>query len=176
MENWKAFCDALEECNNTEFYRDTYPDLYDRIQVQSYEEIITDEVYKVLESGEDPTVCLKEFLRTVLGSASRYSHEMGEVMTETIQMFLDKGAVFPYEKLFGKRYPENTDGQYDEDEIADYGVRGMIIDYLKPDCAKDYADWSKIPATYWEDIPEDVKDDEFRFRYLKDCSEYLKTL
>ena len=173
MENWKAFCDALEECNNTEFYGETYPELRAKFQTQSYEEVITDEVYKVLESGQDPTECLNEFLRTVLGSASRYSHEMGEVMTEVIQMFLDKGAKFPYEKLFDRRYPEED---YYEDEIADYPIRGMIIDYLKPDCAKNYADWSKIEATYWEDIPEDVKCDEFRFRYLKDCSEYLKTL
>lgn len=173
MNNWSLFCDALEEFNNTEFYRETYPELYDRIQTESYEEIITDEVYKVLESGEDPTECLNQFLRSVLGSASRYSHEMGEVMTDVIQMFLDKGAVFPYETLFDRRYPH---GQYDEDEIADYIVRGIIIDYLRPDCAKKYADWSKVQATYWEDIPEDVCGDEFRFRYLKDCSEYLKSL
>lgn len=173
MNSWILFCDALEEANNTEYYFTTYPDLHARIQSESYEEIIKDEVYKVLESGEDPTTCLNEFLRTVLGSASRYSHEMGDVMTEVIQMFLDRGADFPYKRLFESRYPE---GNCDEDEIADYAVRGMIIDYLKPECAKNYADWSKIEATYWEDIPADVKGDEFRFRYLKDCSEYLKTL
>lgn len=176
MENWKKFCDALEEANNTEFYADTYPELYKRFETQNYEEILGDEIYKVLESGLDPTECLNEFLRTILGSASRYSPDMGDLMNEAIQMFLDKGSEFPYEKLFEKRYPENTDGRYDEDEIQDYHVRGLIIDYLKPECAKQYADWSRIDPMYWEDIPAGVIGDYFRFSYLKYCSKYLQSL
>lgn len=176
MENWKYFCDALEEANNTEFYGDTYPEFRERIQKDSYQEILEDEVYKALESGLDPTDCLNDFLRTILGSASRYSMEMDEIIPIIIQTFLNRGAVFPYEKLFGKRYPENNKGLYDEDEIQDYHVRGFIIDYLKPECAKQYADWSRIDAMYWEDIPEGVIGDYFRFSYLKYCSNYLQTL
>lgn len=176
MNNWKHFCLALEEANNTEFYFETYPALKQRFEIQSCEEILECEVYKALESGLDPTDCLNDFLRTVLGSASRYSLEMGDIINQVIQMFLDRGAKFPYEKLFDKRYSENTNGQYDEDEIADYQVRGFIIDYLKPECAKQYADWSRIDAMYWEDIPAGVIGDYFRFSYLKHCSKYLQSL
>jgi hypothetical protein len=176
MESWRLFCLALEEANNTEFYGQTFPEFRERIQKQSYEEILTDEVYKALESGLDPTDCLKDFLRTILGSASRYSMEMDDLIPIVIQLFLDKGAKFPYEKLFESQCQYNPDGRYDEDEIQDYHVRGFIIDYLKPECAKQYADWSRIDAMYWEDIPAGVIGDYFRFSYLKYCSKYLQSL
>ena len=176
MDNWKEFCIALEESNNTEYYFELYPELHKACEENRFEEVVEYEVYKALESGLDPTDCLNDFLRTILGSASRYSIEMDELITIVIQTFLSRGAKFPYEKLFEVRYQDNPDGQYDEDEIADYPVRAYIIDYLKPDCAKKYADWSTIEATYWEDIPEDVHGDEFRFRYLKYCSSYLQSL
>lgn len=176
MESWRLFCLALEEANNTEYYFQTYPELQKACEENRFEEVVEHEVYKALESGFDPTDCLKDFLRTILGSASRYSLEMDELITIVIQTFLNRGAVFPYEKLFESQCQDNPDGRYDEDEIQDYHVRGYIIDYLKPECTKKYTDWSKVEATYWEDIPEEVIGDEFRFRYLKYCSNYLQSL
>ena len=156
MKSWKEFCDGMEEMNNTAYYGDKYPEFKKRIE-EAFDDTIYEELQKVLQSDVDPTDALKEFLRTILGGAARYSHDMSDMIPDILDKFIQAGAVFPYNQLFDRREKDDI-----ELELTDYSIRALIIDHLKPECAKEYADWSKIEAMYWEDAPEGTSDEEMR--------------
>ena len=170
MNRWKEFCDGLEEMNNTEYYGEKYPEFKKRVE-EGFDDVLEDEVQRILRSDVDPTDALKEFLRTILGSAARYSHDLSDLIPDILDKFIQAGAVFPYNQLFEQREKDDI-----EFEMTDYPIRALIIDHLKPECAKDYADWSKIEAMYWEDVSKHESDENMRLMYLKDLSDYLKTL
>ena len=170
MNRWKEFCDGMEEMNNSEYYGEKYPEFKKRME-EGFDAVLEDEVQKVLKSDADPTAALNEFLRTILGSAARYSHDLSDMIPDILDKFIQAGAVFPVNQLFERREKDDI-----EFEMTDYPIRALIIDHLKPEYAKEYADWSKIEAMYWEDVSKHVSDDDMRLMYLKDLSEYLKTL
>lgn len=170
MNSWKEFCNGLEEMNNSEYYGEKYPEFKKRVE-EGFDAVLEDEVEKILKSDADPTAALKEFLRTILGSAARYSHDLSDMIPDIVDKFIQAGAVFPVHQLFERREKDDI-----EFEMTDYPIRALIIDHLKPEFAKEYADWSKIEAMYWEDVSKHVSDDDMRLMYLKDLSEYLKTL
>lgn len=172
--SWQTFCNALLEINNTEFYMETYPEIYDLIQEEDFSKIVKRAITHAIQSEKiDPTQALNDYLTTLL-DGSRYALEDPKTIAEAIEELLKAGAIFPYERLFKQRYATEEDLR--EDEIIDYEVRGYIIDILKPECAKDYANWSCLEGTYWEDMDIDIDFQDYRFRYLKHCSKYLQTL
>ena len=176
--NWKNLCNALTEFNAGGGYAEEIEEYRQVLKGIScdYEYTIDSILHHAIYVEKmDPTECLNDYLSTVLDGGCRYALENTEIIEYAIKELIWFGAKFPYKRLFEKRIPEDLDGRYNEDEIYDYHVRGYLIDLMKPEYANDYASWAKIQATYWEDIPEGVTTDEFRFMYLKHCSKYLQS-
>lgn len=170
--SWDTFCKAMLEMNNTEFYSEAYPELEKAFETMEYSELALRAIQKAIHDEKiDPTEALHDYLETLLMGA-RYALEDEETIRVCINKFLDLGATFPYKRLFDREYKDGSG----EDEIYNYHVRGFLLDIVKPEAAKDITDWSQIEAAYWEEIEDDSDIDLFRFRYLKFCSDYLKSL
>lgn len=145
------------------------------------------EIYKnMLDTGHNPQVGLDGYINALI-SGSRYFNDYVEFgqgsYKRILNMFLkNKNVKLNINRLFNR--DESLEGEESyEDEINGYGVRGKLIDtlnelgYLSKKDVNKYCNWKKIEPGYWEEIDEmDIDYDLKRFMYLKDCSEFLKSI
>ena len=172
--NWKDVCLANAEINRTtvDICDDCDTDILDAINEHGSDVVILNALEKAVRDGMNPTECLHDYLNTILGDSARYSFDGTVEIKTVIRKCLEYGAEFPYDRLFERR---GEDGL--EREVADYHVRGFIIDVLKPD-VKRYANWAAIVAQSWEEIDHEDSHvpDDIRYAVLKYNSEYLTSL
>lgn len=179
---WSQVCHAWIECLSTEFAGEKFPE-FDQLLRTSKNFSVYMKIFatNAIDRGEDPQVCLNLFVKRTVNEGHRYGGELIEEICVVIDTFIKARATFPVELLFEPTYLDKYEGTVMisfEDEIAGYNIRGVIIDYVKPDASK-YADWSIIEAAYWEDIPDAYGyefNNEMRFSYLKHTSKYLQGL
>lgn len=167
---WLSFCEGFGCMMSSEFYKDRFPE-YEVICEDEECQFITDKVNHAISKADcNPTECLLMFVETCLEN-SRYADQFENEICHVIEMLMTAGASFPYDLLFESQIKEFTDKDQLEEECINHEVRAIMIDFLKPAVAKEYVDWNKIPATYWEDITSN----DWR-ENLKYCSDYLRNL
>lgn len=172
--NWKDVCLANAEMNRTtvDICEDCDTDILDAMDEHGSDVVILNALEKAVRGGMSPTECLHDYLNTILGDSARYSFDGTAEITAVVQKCLEYGAEFPYDRLF-----ESRGEDYLEQEVADYHVRGFLLDLLKPD-VKRYANWPAIVAQDWEEIDHEdaYVPDDIRYAVLKYNSEYLRSL
>ena len=133
-------------------------------------------VEELLKSG-DPQEGLDIFV-SVVRYAGRYTNNIKDYIPTIIRLFTEAGAKPDIDSLFKLEFP---DDDHFEDEVSRYKYRGWLIDvYDKQgfDMRK-YYDWSSIEAKYWEDIDEEIIDEDYQkacFMALKYTSACLSKL
>jgi hypothetical protein len=166
--SWTAYFAALTECLSTEYYGEKYPKYEEQIDEGNTDARI---INGLLDAGLNPQEGLNGFIKALL-DGSRYASEMSDI-DDILVMFIEKGATPDVTPLFEILYPE---GDYFEDEVVSYEIRGRLIDSLEEYIQADkFYDWSSIEATHWEEIDEEDYT-KACYMYLKHCSEYLQTL
>lgn len=173
--SWTAYYAALTESLNTEYFGETYPEY--EIQMENDEDTNVNIVRGLLEAGCDPQEGLDRFIQALL-TGHRYASEMGGDIDVILHAFTEKGAKPKFAPLFEILYPE---GDYFEDEVASYEIRGILIDSLTNLGFGDFPDyeWASIEATHWEKIDKDIIKEDYEmacYMYLKYCSELLQEL
>ncbi len=170
--SWNGYFTALTEHLSTEYYGETYP-LYQE-QHESVDNVDVKIVDRLLKDGLDPQEGLDGFIEAVL-DGSRYAAEFDD-MGRIITLFLRSGATPNMNRLFQLRYPEEDSF---EDEIQEYEVRGILIDLLSKYVDTSLYNWASIDATHWEDIDEEVIEEDYQkacYMMLKHSSGYLRKL
>jgi hypothetical protein len=169
MESWTKFCKAFGGMLSSEFYAEEYPDFVELADNEddSVNKLVVTNVNKAIEDRINPTYCLLVFVNTCLDNP-RYANESVLEITYVIDKFMLLGGYFPYHLLFNSRSYGDLSI---EDECVNHNVRGIMIDFLKPEIATEYAYWPEIPATYWEDIESDDWRESLKFN-----SKFLQTL
>jgi len=143
---------------------------------------------KAIERNEDPQQCLDLLFNTI------FSFENEEMYFDEclFDVFLDKGAIFPIDKLFEPKHKFNTYtiivpsiGTIERkltlyDEVDMYPFRGLIIDYLGGRNLinhKKYTMWHNIEAKKLEknEIYDEITEKR-RLEILKYSSHYLKNI
>ncbi len=171
--SWTAYFAALTESLSTEDYGENYPKYEEQIDEGNTDARI---INGLLDAGLNPQEGLDGFIKALL-DGSRYACEMDSI-DDILQAFIEKGATPNVVPLFEILYPE---GDYFEDEVASYEIRGRLIDALNDLGVNvtNNVDWSSIEATYWEEIDEDFIAEDYTkacYMYLKHTSEFLQTL
>jgi hypothetical protein len=172
--SWAAYYAALTESLQTEYYGETYPE-YQKFLDDEKGNTDDDIIKGLLDTGLNPQEGLDGFIEALL-DGSRYASEMAGI-DDILVMFIEKGAVPKIDCLFTILYPE---GDYFEDEVQSYEIRGELIDSLQEYIQADkFYDWSSIEATHWEDIEKNIIKTDYKkacYMYLKQCSDFLQSL
>ena len=177
--DWETFTKAVSEMNSTEFYGETYPILSDYIDNYGWNKDII--IKFIIQAYQEESIsyqkCLDDIIDYLL-IGCRYAKDEIESDYSANEYLLERGAIIPEFKLLNPRYENESyavNGDALESETYDYHIRGLLIDKFhdKMPHIDTYCDWSSIKSCYWEYI-EDYENTS-RLRYLKFCSEYLKT-
>ena len=168
MESWTKFCKAFGGMMSSEFYAEEYPDFNELTDNNDgVNHVVISNVNKAIEDKINPTYCLLVFVNICLDNP-RYANESVLEITFVIEKFMLLGAYFPYHLLFNSRSYGDLDI---EDECINHNVRGIMIDFLKPSIASEYAYWPEIATTHWEDIESGDWRESLKFH-----SKYLQQL
>jgi hypothetical protein len=162
---WETFRTALDEYLSSQHYSKIYPKYAEQHEMGGGIEVKI--VEELLKSG-DPQEGLDIFVSTVLYTG-RYADNIKDYIPAIIRLFTEAGAKPDVDSLFEL---QNPDDERFEDEVSYYKHRGWFIDVYDKhgfDMRK-YYDWSSIKATYWEDIDEEIINED----YEKACFMALK--
>ncbi len=166
--SWTGYFAALTESLSTEYYGEEFPQ-YERQQHRGNTDMMM--IQKLLESGLNPQEGLDGFIQALL-DGSRYACELPDI-AEILAMFIEKGAKPNIDCLFEINCTEF------EDEVSSYEIRGVLIDALSEFGidVKKYYDWASVDAVNWEEIDEEVVEEDYEKACrmaLKSQSEYLR--
>lgn len=162
---WETFRTALDQYLSSQNYYKKYPKYAEQHEMGGGIEVKI--VEELLKSG-DPQEGLDIFVSVVL-YAGRYTNNIKDYIPTIIRLFTEAGAKPDIDSLFKLEFP---DDDHFEDEVSRYKYRGWLIDVYDKhgfDMRK-YYDWSSIEAKYWEDIDEEIIDED----YQKACFMALK--
>jgi hypothetical protein len=176
---YEDYCDALKEALNSEFYAEEHPKYAEQHDIRGWLELDKSIILEFLDKGLNAQQGLNKFVQVLIES-NRYARDLKDTLDIYIRLFLDRGAI-PDTSSIIRPYYNTTNFSDLEDEVREYGIRGILIDILSQ-YTKVFGDinWSAIKETYYEDIifmPNHKYDYETaRLMALKYESTYLTSL
>ena len=174
---YETYLDALTEAFISEFFQN-HPEYKQEIDAMAELNIDVDQKYILhfLNSGLDPQIGMEKMIDAMI-SNSRYS----AYYIDLLKYFIDAGASLYNltEKLF---FIPDVAYYWIEDAIYEHGidVRAAIIDkyaeHLNQDYIKNYANWTEIQATLWEEAEKDIDPKLVFLQHYKYMSQYIQSL
>jgi hypothetical protein len=174
---YETYLEALTESFISEFFTN-HPEYEKEIDAMVEQNIDVDQkyIFHFLNSGLDPQIGMEKMIDAMI-SNYRYSADY----IYLLKHFIDAGASLYNltEKLF---FIPDVAYDWIEEAIYENGidVRAAIIDkyaqHLNQDYIKNYANWTEIQATLWEEAEDDIDPKLVFLQHYKYMSKYIKSL